>query len=78
MTAQATLPGLSAPRRRGPAKWYRHTPPRAAAGEGRGPLRVLGVPARWWPTWEAEGMARFLAWEFELGDRVAAALRGCR
>lgn len=76
MSDQLALPGLAGPRRRGPAQWYRHMPHKAAWGEGRGPHRVMGVPARWWEGYMAEAMARFLALEFEVGERVAARLAG--
>ena len=49
-------------------------PHKAAWGEGRGPHRVLGVPARWWEGYLSEAMARFLALEFEVGERAAALL----
>lgn len=74
MADQPSLPGLAGPSRRGPAQWYRHMPQKAALGEGRGPHRVLGRAHHWWESYLAEAMARFLALEFEVGERVAARL----
>lgn len=72
---QAAQAARRAPNPARRALWYRHTPHAATLGEGRGRFHALDLPHRWWPLWEAEGMARFMAWEHEVGERVAAALR---